>query len=344
MRFPFSRIAIAFASASLSCLTASADESDQYMTWDRELADSSPAINAFINQKVREGIQAENDSPGPPCDCETLALRIIPEIYLDRLRANLIDFVENSHAIDAHPTQDVSNSDIFPLSIYRRAPVQFVIRVTRTIRIGDVYFSVDKLNHLVGIGRRYFVRYLADRRDGMTETEAELEVIRWGIFTENSILGKHINGIFSCADLEANYQGLRFARRFCEGDDRFLRYDGQKWMLAREVDLREFVTPAFDESFYPSLYSDEIRMPVLTILAEDYAARTQSPILAERFKRYRRVPPGTSMRFVERYLIDNGVTPQFNGLLDVLRIQPGHPATPLNAFNLDGSSEALGSP
>ena len=317
-----------------------ADETDQYLVWDRELADAAPAINDFVNRVARESIDAENAKPGPPCDCETLSLQILPEIYLDRLRADLIAFVESSEDIDVYPPRNVAPEDILALSIYRRAPVPMVIRVTRTIRIGDVYLGVDKLNHLVGIGRRYFVRYLSDRRSGLSEREATDNVIRWGVLVENSVLGTLINGIFSSADLEANYQGLLFARRFCEGPDPYLQFDGQEWRLAREIDLRDFVTPAFDETYYPPLYEDDLRLGVLTVLAEDYAGRAGSRTVVERFERYRLTPPSLCMRFIERHLSENRVTPQLSAMLGALRIEPGAPSSPLDPFDLDGERRA----
>lgn len=319
---------------------AFADESDQYLVWDRELADAAPAINSFINRIARERIDAENARPGPACDCESLTLQILPEIYLDRLRADLIAFVESSELIDVYPPRTVAPADVLALSIYRRAPVPLVIRVTRTIRIGDVYFGVDKLNHLIGIGRRYYVRYLDHRQSGMNEQQATDSVIRWGVMVENSVLGTLINGIFSCSDLEANYQGLLFARRFCEGPNPYLELAGEDWRLAREVDLRDFVTPPFDETYYPPLYEDRLRLAVLTVLAEDYAGLTNSPAVLERFGRYRRYAPSPCMRFIERYLAEYQVTPQLSGLLAALRVKPGDPYSPLDPFNLDGTHTA----
>ncbi|MCI0479339.1 hypothetical protein L0Y59_02235 [Candidatus Uhrbacteria bacterium] len=319
---------------------AYADESDQYLVWDRELADAAPAINGFINRVARERVHMENAKPGPRCDCETLVLDILPEIYLDRLRANLIVFVETSPEIDVYPPRDVPQDDLLRLSIYRRAPVPIVIRVTRTIRIGEVYLGVDKLNHLIGIGRRYYVRYLSHRQSGLSEQGAVDSVIRWGVLVEDSVLGTLINGIFSGADLEANYQGLLFARSFCEGPDPYLQSDGQQWQLAREVDIRDFVAPAFDETYYPPLYADDLRLAVLTVLAEDYAGRADSPAVIARFERYRLTPPSPCMRFIERYLAQNLVTHQRTALLGALRIQPGDPFAPLDPFNLDGEVRA----
>jgi hypothetical protein len=317
-----------------------ADESDQYLVWDRELADASPAINDFINRVARERIEAENAKPGPPCDCESLTLQILPEIYLDRLRANLIAFIENSDDIEAYPPRTVAPADLLSLSIYRRAPVPLVIRVTRTIRIGDVYLGVDKLNHLIGIGRRYYVRYLSHRQTGMNEQQAVDSVIRWGVLVENSVLGTLINGVFSSADLEANYQGLLFARRFCEGSEPYLESFRGDWRLAREIDLRDFVTPPFDESFYPPLYDDDLRLAVLTVLAEDYAGHANSPAVLARFDRYRNYAPSPCMRFVERYLDEYHVTSQLADILAALRVRPGDPYAPLDALDLDASGRS----
>jgi hypothetical protein len=101
--------------------------------------------------------------------------------------------------------------------------------------------------------------------------------------------------------------------------------------------MGEYVTPAFDESFYPSLYSDDIRPAVLTALAEKYATLAGDPGVRERFERYRQTPPSASMRAVERFLNETAITPQIGGTLSALRLESGDPAAPLDALNLDGA-------
>ncbi len=309
------------------------EETDQYLAWGHELADAAPAINRFINERVRSEIEAANAQGGPRCECETLTLRILPRVYLDRFRADLLDFVTNPGNVDAYPPPETV--DIRSLSIYRHAPIQFVIRVLPTIRIGEVYVGVDKLAHLIGIGRRYYVRYMSDRRNGVSETEAAENAIRWGILTENSVLGRFVTGIFSCSDLEANYQGLMFARRFCEGTDPYLHFDGKAWQLAKEVDIREFVTPAFDESFYPPLYHGDLLTTVLGVLADDRADPAGSPEIQARFERYRLTPPSPAMEFVESYLVEHQVESQWPDLLLALRLDADDPRAPLNPLDLD---------
>jgi hypothetical protein len=324
----------------LPCVVA--EEADQYLAWGHELEDAAPVINRYINERVREEIDAANARGGPPCECETLTLRILPNIYLDRFRADLLDFVSDPANVDAYPAQ--TTSDILELSIYREVPPQFVIRVLPTIRIGDVYLGVDKLAHLIGIGRRYYVRYLYETRIGVPETEATENAIRWGILTENSVLGRFITGIFSCADLEANYQGLMFARQFCEGDDPYLEFDGRAWRLAREVDIRQFVTPAFDESFYPPLYHEDVLRAVLDVLPRDYADSAKFPEIARRFQHYGLTPPSPAMELVEQYLVEHEVRPQWSDLLSALHLDGEDPRAPLNPLNLDAVRQPPSSP
>lgn len=321
-------LAIVIAVPRLVC----ADESDQYLAWDHELTDAASTINAFINGKVREVLNAENTKPGASCDCENLTLEILPAIYLDRFRAPLVTFVENSEAISAYPN---GVQAIRPLSIYRDVSARYLISVTRTIRVGDVYMGIDKLNHLVGIGRRYFVRYLSDRRSGLTDEIATENAIRWGIFTENSVLGTISTGVFSCADLEANYQGLLLARSFCEGDSPYLKRTNLDWHLTRDIDVREFVTPGFDESFYLSLYDDNVRPAVVAVLGREYVHGAHSQAVNQRFQKYRLVPPSTSMKIVQRYLVENQVTPHMHEVFEALHVNPEDPSAPLDPFNLN---------
>ena len=84
-------------------------------------------------------------------------------------------------------------------------------------------------------------------------TEAQRRAIHHGIVTEKTILGRATSGVFSTADLEANYHGMRFFEGLCASDDPMLVAGDDGWRLDRPFDFRDHVTPEWDESWQPSI-------------------------------------------------------------------------------------------
>lgn len=330
------RVIALFMLAAAFSWAARADETDQFLSWDVELSDSGPVIDYFLAEKMEAVLDDANVDPGG-CECEDLVEAFFASVYLDRFRAALTDFTEYSTLIDVYPTRDVSVSDVKDVSIYRNAPLLKPIRVSRTLRIGDVYLGTDKLAHLFGFGRRYYVRYLDELEQGVEEAAAVDSVIEWGVFTENTFLGKGINGIFSHADLEANFQGLQMARDLCEGATPRLAYDGNAWRLVHPVRIADYIRPTFDESFNPPLYTDELRDFVLPVLTSDYAEKALLPRVQARFAKYQNVSSSRSTAIVQDFLLTERIPSQRNLILDALKITPNHPAAPLDPRRAAGT-------
>lgn len=100
-------------------------------------------MNAYVDESIR--VVLANADPGRDRDCHSLTFDIFAYIYLDRLRETILQFIENSAAIDVYPRRDVSIAGLLDLSIYRDATFPYIIRVTRNVRLGKVYLGVDKL-------------------------------------------------------------------------------------------------------------------------------------------------------------------------------------------------------
>ena len=197
---------------------AFADETDQFMSWGVELRDSANAVNAHLNAQIRESIDLSNHSIEPPCGCSTLAFNTIDYVFNGRLTARFMEYVDRSDDIDVYPPRTTSSMRYQQESIYRGIVFPFILPMSRTMRIGDIYFGEDKWGHFFGIGKRYYKHYLWYLKNGFSEDQAVDMTINWGVLSENTIVGMVVDGIFSHADLEANYQGFELARHMCEGE------------------------------------------------------------------------------------------------------------------------------
>ena len=127
-------------------------------------------------------------------------------------------------------------------------------------------------------------------------------VILWGLRLEKTLVGGLADGVFSHADLEANFQGLRLARNMCEGESPHLVLADGTWRLTRAVDLRDYVNPGFDETYNTSQYPWFRWGLVKPILIQEYCPIWQSPAIQKRMAHYRTLDEGSfSRQVVEQY-------------------------------------------
>lgn len=134
--------------------------------------------------------------------------------------------------------------------------------------------GLDKLGHFFAEGWRYFE--ISHEEDGSLP-----EAMDWGRGKEEGLFGTTTTGIFSYADLVANFNGWRFWNRVLleEGDplkgpierffDRsYVSCDIQMiesikqlklvraWAINREFDLRDYIDAAWDEGINCNGYAD----------------------------------------------------------------------------------------
>ena len=318
-------VTIALFAAFAACAPAHADETDQFIAWDVELEDSAGPINEFLNAELRDYLAYRNGAIEPPCECEPLAIGYFDYIFKGRLTARFKEFIRNNEDIDVYPPRSVSNIEYNRMSIYSGLTFPYVLPMSPTLRVGDIYMGDDKLGHFFGFGKRYYKKFLKYRQYEPTEEAAIERVIRWGVMSENTIVGIGVDGIFSHADLEANYQGFRFARNFCEGDSPYLAHGESGWYATRDVDIRDYVNPYFDESYNPSHFWGRRRALVLPRIRDLYAHQTDHPLVIERFERYADYAPSRSVRLVQEFFLDRGRTPQRDQVFAALDLPPDYP-------------------
>ncbi len=274
----------------------SAAETDQFLAWDVELADSSEQLNLFVNQEFERAL-ARLNRRGRARSCEQVPGRLYRRAFSSLLSSRLRRFIEKSD-IEWYPQRGISQWEYRARSVFRHSVFSFFLPMDRTVRIGDVYLGVDKLAHMFGIGRRYYVRHQRLRRRGLAPEEAQLKTIVWGLGRERIFLGGYMEGIVSHADLEANFQGLRLAREMCTGADPYLVRGDDGWRFARPIDLRDYVNPGFDESYNSNHYFRFQWWVVKPILIKEYCPRFTTEKVQRRMAKYRRIDPGSLSREV----------------------------------------------
>ncbi|MBI4558686.1 MAG: hypothetical protein HY706_13985 [Candidatus Hydrogenedentes bacterium] len=289
---------------------ARASETDQFMAMDKELADSADALNRYLNRQAEEFLAKQNSHRDLIMTPEKLTQKYYSYLFKGLHASRLRSWLLNSEDVDRFPGATVSYFQYLRASVFGMRSFPFILPMARTIRVGDVHLGIDKMGHFFGFGRRSFKEYLRLREAGFSEDDAMEKVVLHGFLMERYFVGNLIDGIFSCADLEANFQGMMMARAFCEGNDPYFKRAGDKWVLTRPIDIRPFVTPGFDETYNRSHYIGRRKGLVFKVLRRDYCAKFALPMVQERFAIYNTWPRSFSQEVIDRYYEKRGKDPR----------------------------------
>lgn len=79
-----------------------------------------------------------------------------------------------------------------------------------TIRVYGSELGIDKLDHFFQQGHDYHERITRETAKGKSYAESVTAAIKWGQRTERTYFGLLASGVYSNADLYANYAGMKF--------------------------------------------------------------------------------------------------------------------------------------
>jgi hypothetical protein len=241
---------------------APAAEIDSVTPRKLRLQNSMKPMNAWVNDRVREGVRRANER-GEGCDED--------ELYTQMRRVISVPFIGHLIAEDLNDAEDLDRARVhFGDSIYRDLGVFDAISVhlkdlSAVIRIDDHLVGVDKFGHFFVQGWNYFeIAY----RDG----DGIATAMEWGERSERTYYGLYTTGIYSYADLSVNFEGLRFwlrllgtardplekgywfNRPYVKCRKRFVWFGERSWRVRRKVDFADYVHGAWDEGVNCSRY------------------------------------------------------------------------------------------
>lgn len=303
----------------------SAGEVDSLYAAGKDINDSSQIINMYLNEQIEILI---NDLPESFQNntCENVSLHLMEELgstdyfffKAGALNTLLELWAEENRYIDRVPSFGTAADSYSQESIYAPELKFFELwsaPVDSTMNIAGIYIGAEKLSHFIGSGYEYYQKYLRVLRLTGSEEEAQFEAIRWGIELEASIIGTWAVGIFSYADLEANYQGFVFAKDLCTQK---LQYYSGRWQLVEPVDIRRYVNPNWDEAYNPNSYSPSRQEGIQKNINNlDICRRCDWQALQKRYKFYE----DRYSTQVRREWLDTGLS---SSLLGVLQTTPSN--------------------
>ncbi len=213
-------------------LAVFAFETDQYHLPPVPLGDIGDEVNEYARQNIgkaleklnRQIVERQNCPDGSNgrenCDSaeknvrELARLRSVETVaheVFKRLGDGIPPFTNSGtwmekHEFKASPARYKTS---FADSIFGRYPVNY-LTISETVKIYGAEFGTDKVAHLFQQGYSYYRIVRDARAKGLPATEAVKKALRFGRRTERTIYGTLVSGVFSNADLCANYTGMRF--------------------------------------------------------------------------------------------------------------------------------------
>ena len=245
---------------------AAAGETDQYLTWEITLADSSDALNNFLEEEIGRFLEKANRRTRPTKSAGELTIELYLHLFEGLHASRIRNWLKTSAEVDRYPSDELSDWEYQQMSIFRKPAFPYILPMAQTIRVGEVYLGIDKIGHMFGFGRRYFQRYHRALAEGDSHDEALERVLSWGIRHEYSLVGKLVDGVFSHGDMEANYQGFRLARALSSGEAPLFYREKGTWHFRGGIDIHDYVTPDFDESFNTNSFArwrERLVMPIV---------------------------------------------------------------------------------
>jgi len=214
-------------------------ESDQYTNRSQPIEDSTEVLNRQVNAAIAEIVADWHKGHDE--------MAVVNAIYWKIGGVHWVDHIEKW----AMKSDEVDHLDIPRYhSVFSGQPF-WAVRVTalfgvgKTIMVNGQLIGTDKLGHFISQGRKFYRRF---RKSG-----SEAQAARRSAFTERAIFGQMSNGIYSNADLVANYEGHRFFRSLFEDDiipgkPAILRWQDGGWVIQRDFDWADHVNEYWDEA------------------------------------------------------------------------------------------------
>lgn len=227
------------ASVVLVPFSVMAYETDQFTHRATPIADSTEVLNREVNEVLRQ-IAAELRDDGDE-------MAVVDAFYRKLGGLHWVDHLERW----AMKSPEVEKLDTGRYeSVFARQPlwatrVAKLFGIGKTIRINQQLVGSDKLGHFISQGRKFYRRYL--------RYDSESRAAEHSAYTERAIFGQLSNGIYSNADLVANYEGHRFYRSLFEDNingrkPAILRWESDHWLMQREFDWADHVNEYWDEA------------------------------------------------------------------------------------------------
>ena len=269
-----------------------AGEADHYTYRLDPLADMSTVINQRANEFLQSAIDKANAKGG--CD-ETVLYSEMRTYFANHSTGKLVKFALHDNLVERRQINLKKSiyGDWKILNGYlmgKPSAAESPLALTPMIRIGDEVIGTDKLEHMFGMGFKYFNWHHIKGKNLRT-------VLKRGVFYEKTSLGGNIlaTGVFAYADLSANFNGMRFWNHVLQKREDvmgqnigpYVTCNNDKFEAVKEnpIDFTKYVDKSMDESVNCSKFATKSAVrkvrKSLERLSEEYDVEFKCPMSME---------------------------------------------------------------
>jgi len=298
---------LVFIAALLAGFPLQAMETDQYYAWGKPIADSANYLNAWVKLSIQAALDESGKDAASDCEAmvDVVQHRMQQSIYhaieMWAITSPLVDRIPRGLEEDREYRKHYLLAKTIPVDTARW------LNPSPTVQVDGIRFGTDKLAHFMSEGFWYY-RWWKKREDRYSPEELQRKMIQFGVKLESSGQGYWVTGVFSPADLEANYQGFLFYQQLCHGDKPLLEQHEGRWYFSDAFDFRNYVNPDWDESWLPSIFMEgrwkRIRQTVAT-----YCPMLHSPWVEQQRARYKELDRQSPSEKVLMELVAKGDLP-----------------------------------
>jgi hypothetical protein len=262
------------------CPQVQALETDQFTLSPRPLVDSGPVLSRRIYYLLLYIVRKGNNEFGNIPDSERLDERFPANRLFQALGKGLPESsVERWLRSGDFPGKPMRYKlpiwDSIFKGVFSPLPFSF-IHLAPTINLFGVLAGNDKVGHLLQHGHEYYLLKLNDELAEKSTEQIREDVVSIGVRQERGAYGTGLDGVFSNADLAANYAGMKFYESLTRNvkvgaltvGPLLSRREG-RWEIASDLNpdrlIDPFISEHMNEALNPSRYAfnrDRIRKAV----------------------------------------------------------------------------------
>lgn len=240
-----------------------AAESDNFTARQLPLVDASEQVNELANKYLKNSLK---NLSANGCN-EALLYVELRKVFANHSIGEFTKDILYKSAVPIYNLplkhsvyQDWEIPDGYLLG--KKSAASSPLALSPLIKIGDQAIGIDKFEHMFGMGYDYFKKHYNKNRN-------EKLVLNYGGAMEKTILGGNVfaTGVFSYADLSANFNGMRFWNHMLQKQDDILGADqnlgpyvicqDNKWAVNEKnpIDFKNYIDASMDESINCSKFA-----------------------------------------------------------------------------------------
>ena len=228
-------------------------EVDNFTNRYSPLKDSRDVMNAEVNKRLQKAAESANGlldravnrvtKGANKCDKDDLYEGVKDEVG-GWVIGSLESFAEDSDNIQKHEDGKKGIYYRDGVAMVGAGPILKIFGTHSSINLNGHYIGTDKFGHFFDQGYEYLKEFRKENKYTTGITRA----LKYGRDLEEGKYGMSSTGVFSNADLVANYSGLQFWLALTDGANPYFKCVQGQWKMERSFDFAQYVNSGWDEA------------------------------------------------------------------------------------------------